>query len=178
MIWHILKKDARLLWPVIIANAALQIVAAPLGVKLLTTFNNTPTYNIVSDISGMLLLVSLAFVRAGGMALLIMLVVQQDSLLSVRQDWLTRPVARRDLLLAKLLFILIAVQGPMLLANLLAVLAWPAGLSLTDAIIGSLLSFISFSLPMVIVASLTQNVRRTSIVCRATIKVRDQRQSG
>jgi len=164
MIWHIIKKDARLLWLVIIANAVLQLVAAPLGIKLLTTFNNTPTYNIVSDMSRMLSLVSLAFVRAGGMTLLIILVVQQDSLLSVRQDWLTRPVLRRDLLLAKLLFILIVVQGPMLLANLLAVLAWPAGLSVTDAIFGSLLSFISFSLPMVIVASVTQNIRRTAIV--------------
>ena len=50
-------------------------------------------------------------------ALLIALVMHQDNLPGLQQDWLVRPIRRRDLALSKLLFLVLLAQGPSSLPN-------------------------------------------------------------
>src|ERR1700761_7893184 len=107
MIWHIFKKDLRLLWPFGFASAILQFAIVAVHLKL-GVFEEEPIFSSV-----LLLLESVMYF---GVAVLIASVVHEDSVVGTRQDWLVRPIRRRDLLLAKLLFLLLAVQVPMLLA--------------------------------------------------------------
>lgn len=52
-------------------------------------------------------------------SLLLVSVLQQDPAVSLNHDWLTRPVARTDLLLAKILFLVITVCVPVVLSRFL-----------------------------------------------------------
>src|SRR5438445_12249053 len=45
-------------------------------------------------------------------------VVHQDAVPSTKQDWLTRPVRRIDLLVEKILFVFLMVQGPSIATDL------------------------------------------------------------
>jgi hypothetical protein len=54
-----------------------------------------------------------------GGAFCIAAVVQLDAIPGVRQDWLVRPLERRNLLLAKLLFVVLAVLLPILATDLI-----------------------------------------------------------
>jgi hypothetical protein len=60
--------------------------------------------------------------RTAGFRFLITAAVHLDAVPGVRQDWLIRPIRRRDLMLAKLLFAALAVQAPILVANTAAFL--------------------------------------------------------
>src|SRR5690348_10954942 len=102
MVWHIFKKDWNLLWRIVVVTAALQFV---LAVTLFILWHNRGNQFF------RLALLLLGFTLLGA-AFLISAVVQQDAIPGVRQDWLVRPVRRRDLLFAKLLFVLTMVQGP------------------------------------------------------------------
>ena len=99
MIWHILKKDLRLLWRLVIAvaaidwlNAGLLIYGGPFGRE------SAAEFALISN--GVLPAISLL-----GLALLAIAVVQQDRLPGTTQDWLTRPVPHNQLVLAKLSFV-------------------------------------------------------------------------
>src|SRR5207253_6768840 len=83
----------------------------------------------------------------------------QDAIPGVRQDWLVRPVNRRDLLLAKILSVLVMVQAPMLAADFLEALlnGFPLGESLAAAGSRSGYIFLGFTLPLFALASLTRN---------------------
>ena len=73
-----------------------------------------------------------------GGAFLIITVVHQDTIPGDRQDWLTRPIKPHHLLLSKLLFLILAVQGPLVLTNL--IIGAMEGLRLNDALQATLLS--------------------------------------
>jgi hypothetical protein len=60
-------------------------------------FGNAP----LAALSSILGLVSLV-----ATALLIVTVVQQDAIPGLTQDWLVRPIRRRDLLLSKVVFVM------------------------------------------------------------------------
>ena len=60
---------------------------------------------------------------ASAAATVITLVVHQDPIPGISQDWLTRPIKRRDLFLAKLLFVVLFVQGPWWVTDLVQGLA-------------------------------------------------------
>ena len=49
---------------------------------------------------------------------LIVAIVQQDAIPGVRQDWLVRPIRRRDLFLAKMLGVLLMALLPIFAADL------------------------------------------------------------
>jgi hypothetical protein len=148
MILHIFRKDFRLLWPLILMVAAIQFANA--GVRFaLGHFGDPPQLAFIAD------LVSSAMFL--GLALLIVTAVHHDPVPGVHQDWLIRPIARGDLILAKLLFVLVAVHGPMMVADLAhAVLA---GIPIADAFSATLIRsgvlFLSFDLPMVALATVT-----------------------
>ena len=148
MIRNIFKKDLRLLWPFAFAAAILQFAIVAVHLKL-GIFEERPVFS-----SLLLLLESVMYF---GVAVLIAALVHEDSLVGARQDWLVRPIRRRDLLAAKLLFLLLAVQLPLLLASILAGLGngFMLSTSLFAALSQNAYLLIGFTLPVFAFVSLT-----------------------
>ena len=132
MIWHIFKKDWKLLWPLVLAVAIGNVANAALWMEL-GHFIEPRQLGIVA------LFLQLGVWLAG--AFLIITVVHQDAIPGDRQDWLTRPIKPHHLLLAKLLFLLLAVQGPLVLSNLITGLV--EGFRLNDTLQASLFSSVA-----------------------------------
>ena len=99
MVRHILRKDLTLLWPIVAGFSAL---CGLVGLsrfaagRFLQGFPGTP----------------LSFLVLLAAATVMTLAVHQDPIPGVRQDWLVRPIRRRDVFLAKLVFAIVFVQGP------------------------------------------------------------------
>lgn len=157
MAWHIFKKDLKLLWRLVVAVAAVQFISAAVRLRL-GLFGENPMLERLSD-----LLLVIAFL---GVGFLIAAIVHQDPIPGVRQDWLVRPVERRDLLFAKVLFVLVMVQGPILAADLFQGLAngFPFGQSLAAAVSRSIYLLVAFSLPVLGFASLTRTMTEAIVV--------------
>jgi hypothetical protein len=147
MVWHIFKKDWKLLWQLVVGLAAIHLTTA--WIIFRTQFGAEYSLSSLLEL----------FMASGylGTACLIAVVVHQDALPGVRQDWLTRPVRRRDLLLAKFLFVLLFVQGPVILGDLVVALA--DGFSLTKSLVAAtargIFFLLGFTLPVLAFASLT-----------------------
>jgi hypothetical protein len=147
MIWHIFCKDWRLLrWPVI-ALAVVQIGASVMYFFIRSagmTLTIVQTLRVVTSIGGALLVVAL---------------VHQDVIPGDRQDWLTRPIRRGNLLTAKLVFVALALQGPKFLADLLeglgTGLSLPASLSM--AVERGAWLFVAFVIPWLACSSVLAN---------------------
>src|SRR5713226_4419719 len=103
MVWHIFKKDWKLLWRFVVILAAVQFASTAVLFKTGRFGENRALMGLLGLFGSITIL---------GSAILIVSVVHQDPIPGVRQDWLVRPVKRRDLLLAKFLFVLAAVYGP------------------------------------------------------------------
>lgn len=150
MILHIFKKDIRLLWPFGLAAAIVQFAIVAVHLKL-GVFEEQPVFS-----SLLLLLESVMYF---GVAVLITMLVHEESPVGTRQDWLVRPMRRRDLLAAKALFLLLAVQGPMLLAAIIGGSAngFPFSTSFGAALSQNVYFLIGFTLPVFAFVSLTQS---------------------
>jgi len=150
MIWHIFRKDCRLLWPI-----ALSVAGANVSYRLLFARLTFAQEGRLVPIVNLLTVLSLM-----GTALLIAMVVQQDAVPGVRQDWLTRPIRRSDLFLSKLLFAVTIVQGPIFLVEIVTCLAngFSVGQSLAAAFDRSIYLFLAFDLPVLAFATLTRNL--------------------
>ncbi len=103
MIWNLFRKDARLLWPFALTLALAQAMNGALHFirDHVVTSGSFGTVTILFPIVVLL-----------GIAALAVTVVHQDPLTSTAHDWLVRPVRRRDLLLAKILFVILLVHLP------------------------------------------------------------------
>src|SRR5437016_3655523 len=156
MIWHICKKDMKLLWPFVLGAAGIQVTSAGLRYAIDHFRVSEALLNIFNVLQLGTLLVS---------ALLVATVVHQDAIPGVRQDWLVRPLSRRDLLLAKVLFVLLMVDGPILLTDTMQGLlnGFPIGQSLTAAASHSVYLLFGLSLPVLAFASLTRNMAEAVI---------------
>jgi len=152
MVGHILKKDWMLLWPLVAALAALQ------GLLAFTRFTAGHFLNGLPTVPGSLLELLAA-------AIIITLVVHQDPIPGVRQDWLVRPIPRRDLFLAKLLFVVVLVQGPMFVTDLLQGLAngFSFGQSAAAAIACAVSILLTLTLPVLAFAALTATMTETFV---------------
>jgi hypothetical protein len=150
MVWHIFKKDWKLLWPFFLAVAAIQFIPAAIRAKL-GLFGEDPVLEYV--------LLPATAVAIFATALLAVAIVQQDSIPGVRQDWLIRPVKRRDLLFAKLFFVVVLVEGVAIAASTFQVLASGFSFreSLTAAIIQNAFLALVIVLPALALASVTRN---------------------
>ena len=157
MAWHIFNKDVRLLWRLAVGVSLVHFVAVA-GMFRLGHFDYDPLFGAPL----LQLFHLLAFLSTG---FLIIAVVHQDAIPGVRQDWLVRPIHRRDLLLAKFLFVLVLAQSPIFLADLTEALAsgFPLSQSLAAAASRSMYLLFSFSLPILIFATLTRNVTEVVI---------------
>ena len=167
MIWHIFKKDWTLQWRYAAGLAALhfslmvallrlgRFQAPPLfdrvGFRGFAVSGDHTFYNLTTLFPGLSVLVS---------AFLIVAIVQQDAIPGVRQDWLVRPIRRRDLLLAKFMGILLMVLVPIFAADLCGGLfnGFPMGQALPAALGRSIWLWFSMFLAVFALASLTRNL--------------------
>src|SRR5579859_2066663 len=151
MIPHILKKDWKLTWPLV---AVLMIFHALTQAMFLLGghfWNNATLYLFMELMSGITALMAVV---------LITVVVQIDTVPGLRQGWLIRPVERRDLLLAKLSYIVFLILLPYILSNVVGSML--QGFTLPESLLASvsrgIFVFFMFFLPMFALASLTRNL--------------------
>lgn len=167
MIWHIFKKDWTLMWPYALGLAALHF-AGMVGLLGIGRFHAAPfiwmNLGVLGDIGAdnsyyafTNLFIALSYLTS---AFLITAIVQQDPIPGVRQDWLVRPIRRRDMFLAKLVGVLIMVLAPIFLADLSGALlnGFPLGPSLDAALARSVGLWFSLFLAVFALASLTKNL--------------------
>jgi len=123
MIWHIFKKDWKLTWPLVAITVA--IYALNTWIWLILGHFGEPSH-LRRMASALPILVYL------GMVVAIVAAIHQDAIPGDRQDWLTRPIRRHHLLLAKLLFIALAILTPMFVIDIATTLM--TGFAVPDAI--------------------------------------------
>jgi ABC-type transport system involved in multi-copper enzyme maturation permease subunit len=157
MIWHILKKDWTLLWKATVAIAGLQLAFAFVQLR-----SELGRGNPVIQEFGILL----SFVWLIASVILVVTLVQQDSIPGNRQDWLTRPIRRRDVIVAKIIFATVAVQGATIAADLVQGLCsgFPLRQSLSAALSRAALGFIAITLPALVLGTLTQSVTEAMVM--------------
>lgn len=163
MIWHIFKKDVRLLWPLVIGAAALHFAHAAAQFSAWRSDGASVAANLTE------LLFVVSFIGLGS---LIVIDVLQDALPGVRQDWLVRPIRRRDLLGSKLMFMVLLAQGPLFLADLAQALAngFPMGTSMAAAGSRAIFLLLGFSLPVFIISATLANLSE-AVICGVALTV-------
>ena len=161
MIWHIFKKDWKLLW-----WQAGAVVALATGAGLADAqrgyFGSTDPPRTETA------LIILAFLAG---LFLITELVQQDPIPGGAQDWLVRPVKRADLLLAKLLFVLLALEAPILIVAVMTDFArgFPLGTTLSGVTVEMLAMTLSLGLPALAFASLFRGITETIAAAFAVV---------
>src|SRR5436853_1120914 len=147
MVWHIVKKDWTLLWPVVAALTALQGILAFARFRAGIFLGGLPT-------------TPAALLELLAVATVITLVAHQDPVPGVRQDWLVRPIPRRDLFLAKLCFVVVFVQAPWCATDFVQGLAngFSFGRSAAAAIGCAVQVLLTLTLPVLAFAALTANM--------------------
>ena len=164
MIPHILRKDWRLLWPLVVLLTAIQ-VALEWAVYKSGFFGES------ADAGALLRPLTLALLS--GMAALVVALVQEDPVPGVEQDWLIRPIRRRDMLLAKALFALLAICVPMLIVNFVhaQIMGFSAAVSLAALSWKALYAFLCLIVPLLALASMTRNMGELAVMGAALMVV-------
>jgi hypothetical protein len=152
MIWHIFKKDAKLLWIYVVGVAAVHAATAIILYELTRSTGAARSWAELLNTIPVIAYLGMAFVTA--------MAVLQDPLVGVRQDWLVRPIRRMDLLLAKLLFVILLVQGPLFFADLIGGLASGFALHqcLAAAFSRDIFIFLAYNLWAFALATLIRNL--------------------
>lgn len=147
----ILRKDVRLLWPLAALSALLECI---LGV---VQHHSTP-FEFGHGRMALQVLVTLVLIVS--MVLVIIIVVQQDPIPGSTQDWMVRPIRRRDLLLAKLLTVALFIHGPIFVVQILQGLSegFAFGQILPAALLSNFEIALLFTLPVTAVAAMTRTV--------------------
>lgn len=177
MIWHIFKKDWTLLYPFAAAVAAvhLGLMAALLQVGRFNGLGVSRIFFLAAGPNQMYALTNvLPQVALLASAFLIVAIVQQDAIPGVTQDWLVRPIKRRDLLLAKLVSVLIMVQAPIFAVDLIGALlnGFPLGQSLSAAAGHFVYLWFIPILPIFAFAALTRNFMEAIVGGTVIVAVR------
>lgn len=151
MIWHIFKKDLKLLWPLVLIVAVAEALDEAMWFRVGIFLEPISLRRIAATLSVGLVV---------GIVALIVSAVHQDTLPGDRQDWLVRPIRRRDMILAKILFVLLAVHGPYLLIDLAQGISM--GFSFWDSLFAALSRGIHLlwviSLPVLAIAAITSTI--------------------
>src|SRR5580700_10432189 len=167
MIWHILKKDLRLLWSLAIVVAAVDCLNAGLLIFGGPFARESPA-ELAAVSNGVLPAISLL-----GLIALVIAVVQQDRLPGTTQDWLTRPIPRDKLIAAKILFVALIGLGPIFVADVLMGLA--EQLRAIDVVAASLTrSFVlggMICLPAMLIGSVTRSLTGAVMFALALVVV-------
>jgi hypothetical protein len=156
MVWHIFKKDWKLLWMFVLVVSVVHWMGAAIFHKL-GLFGEDPMLAMFGEILPILALFGSAFLIAA--------IVHLDTIPGVRQDWLVRPIARRDLVLEKFLFVVLMVDGPIFAEALLQGLS--SGFSFRLSLVAAAwqVAFLLFAviLPLFTFASATENMTEAFI---------------
>ena len=91
---------------------------------------------------------------------LITAAVHLDAIPGHRQDWLVRPILRRDLMMAKVLFAALMVQLPIAVANMAALLVNGVSLpsSAASAVEHSIMQMFVINIPFIALGSMTRSL--------------------
>jgi hypothetical protein len=151
MIWHIFKKDVRLLWPLALSVLILQALCGALT-WFLGYFDQPAQVAALTRNLSILVYLGIGVV---GIA-----VAHQEPLSSVRADWLVRPISRRDLLLSKVLFMALMVNVPIMLVDVAQQLALHFALPVSIGVAASrtLALMVAFSLPALVLGAVTRSL--------------------
>jgi hypothetical protein len=151
MIWAVFRKDWALLWPLVVLVTLIQVALEWASYEF-GFFGISPVAREI-----LRLLTPAWFI---GVVAVPVIAVHEDTIPGVDQDWLTRPLSRTDLLLAKLLFVALTVCVPMLVVNLVDELAlgFPFLPSFGDAVYKEFYLFVCLLVPATALASATRNV--------------------
>jgi len=162
MIWHILKKDWKLMWRATIAVAALQLAFAIIQLKSELGRGN-PVIQQFGTLLMMLWLIA--------SVILVVMLVQQDTIPGAKQDWLTRPIRRRDVVVAKIVFATLALQGATIAGDVVQGLGsgFPLGQTFDAALSRAAIGFIAITLPAVALGALTQSIAEAMVMSVALI---------
>lgn len=163
MIANILRKDIRLLWLLAALAAGLNLCAA-ICHHLLD--NLVPPPSRLGLLTELLSLVALL-----GMPVVAVVAMHQDAVPGVRQDWLIRPIRRRDLILSKIAFVLLLIQAPLWLIDLGAGLAdgMSFGSACTAASVRNLGVLCELTLPAMMIGAITRSFVEALMVCAAGV---------
>lgn len=162
MIWHIFKKDLELMWKPILAVACIQVAFVVIQLRL-ESVNDSAVLQQLSQV--------LLWLWLMASAILTIAVVHQDAVPSTKQDWLTRPVGRIDLLVEKILFVFLMVQGPSIVTDLVqgfvnGFATWQTiGATLARAII----VFLALTLPALALGSVTEGVTEAVVLVMVAV---------
>ena len=151
MAWHIVKKDLLLLWPLVLFGALAQWGLFALVFAMDAT-PQSPYLRPFAQLGTAVVFLTIVFTVALG--------AQQEPIPGTRQDWLVRPIRRRDLLAAKLLFVILAVHVPMFLGDVVGTMAhgFSLGEALSAGLARDLLIFVTVSLPTLAFAAMTRSL--------------------
>ncbi len=164
MIEHILRKDWKLLWPMVTVVTFIQVC------------REWVTYKpgiFSADATAAAFLGPLTIAWFVSIAALVVAVVHQDAVPGVDQDWLIRPVKRTELLLAKLLFVVLTVSLPMLLLDLAKATAegFPLTAALGLAAYKELYVIVCLLVPVLALAAVTASMTELIVLGIALIAV-------
>lgn len=150
MIWHIFKKDVRLLWPLSLAVVLVGVL------DVLRTLYEGLFYQPLLE----RLTFFVPYLLYFGIAIVAVTVVHQDALSGSQEDWLIRPFLRRDLALAKVLFVFLTVHIPLLAVDVLQqlVLRFPFAVSVGVAGSRALLMVALISMPALMLGAVTRSL--------------------
>ena len=164
MIRHILRKDLKLLWPLVTAVTALQVTTF----VLLGTAGPLQRWDSGRGSAfGWMSNGLLPFVCLVGLVVLVLAVVHQDRFPGTSQDWLVRPIARRTLVLAKLAFIGVAGLLPVFVCDVATGLVehLPPGAVIEASAARCLLLFALIVLPAGLVGVVTRSLADALVLC-------------
>jgi hypothetical protein len=157
MVWHIFKKDWKLAWVFVLVVSVVHWIDSAIIYKL-GLFDEDPMLGMLADAAPILALFGSMF--------LIGAIVHLDSIPGVRQDWLVRPISRRDLVLEKFLFIVLMVNGPIFIGVLCQGIAngFSFRASLAAAMWQVAFLFFALILPIFSFATVTRNMTQAFIL--------------
>lgn len=162
MIRQIIKKDWTLLWPVVALVTAIQIAL------ICAVFNvaSSAASPVAVELFGPL---SVAWFL--GIAVLAVAVVQQEAVPGDDQDWLIRPLKRRDVLAAKILFVLATVSVPMFVLDMALALAsgFPAAYTAPVLLYKEIYVFVFLIVPLLAFAASTRNMSELTLMVGALL---------
>jgi hypothetical protein len=157
MIWHILKKDWKLMWKATVAVASLQLAFALIQLKSELGHGN-PVIQQFGILLMMLWLIA--------SVILVVMLVQQDAIPGTKQDWLTRPIRRKDVVIAKIVFATLALQGATITGDVVQGLGsgFPLKQTLGAALSRAAIGFIAITLPALVLGALTQSIAEAMVM--------------
>lgn len=164
MIWHIFRKDVAQLWQVAVLVALVHVMSSALFM-VLGPFLEPRHLRSLAQI--------LPYVAMFTTAALAVIVVQQDAVPGTSADWLIRPVRRRDLLLAKLLFVAILGHGPIMLMAFIELKfsGFATSIALEAGASAGISTLLLLSLPAMALASVTRSLTESLIGALAVLVV-------